>query len=183
VPDWSYQTFLRPLLFSLPAGRARDLTLAAMGRLAELPLGPGLIELMGHMSPPPGISQRAWDVALPSPIGLSAGLDAHARGLRALARLGFGFLEIGSITEQPLRAPRPVERRVPRDAVWYPDLPVNDGMAAIERALVRAAPLPIPLGLRLAHRPWSGAAEATAERCRVLGRLAPYVAFVTLETR
>jgi hypothetical protein len=49
MPDWFYRTVSQPVLFRLPARWARDLTLGFMGRLARLPLGPAIIDFLGHM--------------------------------------------------------------------------------------------------------------------------------------
>ena len=51
MPDWTYHTVFRPLLFRLGPDTGRALALGAMGRLARLPLGRRVIQLMGHMAP------------------------------------------------------------------------------------------------------------------------------------
>src|SRR5207237_8947192 len=98
MPDWSYQPIFRPLLFRLPAAAARDLTLGVMGRLAALPFGPGLIDVLGHMRAPETVGLAAFGLQFPSPVGLEAGLDVYAAGLRALAHFGFGFVAAGPVT-------------------------------------------------------------------------------------
>jgi dihydroorotate dehydrogenase len=183
VPDWSYQPLFRPLLFRLPAEPARDLTLFAMGQLAALPLGPALIDLLGHMQPPEGIQRTVCGITLPSAVGLGAGLDAHTVALGALARFGFGWLEVGPVTALPVRPTDRVERRVGQQALWYPDVPANDGLSALVQRLARIGPLPIPVGFRLAHQPGASAADATVERCQLIEQLAHHARFFTLETR
>ena len=49
MPDWSYRTFLRPLLLSLGAERARRLATGTLSMLGRMPLGPAVIDFMGHM--------------------------------------------------------------------------------------------------------------------------------------
>ncbi|HLN65273.1 MAG TPA: hypothetical protein VK464_27445, partial [Symbiobacteriaceae bacterium] len=85
MPDWSYQTVFRPLLFRFGAPRARDLTLGTMGALSRLPLGPQLIELLGHMAPPPGLDVDLQGLRFPTPVGLDAGLDPNLLGLQPLS--------------------------------------------------------------------------------------------------
>lgn len=181
VPDWSYQTVFRPLLFRLPPEKARDFTLGAMGRLASLPLGPTLIELLGHMRPPASLQTELCGLHLASPVGLDAGLDAHALAPHALGRFGVGFVEVGPVTAVPVTGPSPVGRT--GDSLWYPDLPVNDGVAALKERLWHLGPLPVPMGIRLAHRPGAAPAEAGRERVRLIGELAAFAAFFTVETR
>src|SRR5438046_2965212 len=101
MPDWSYQTILRPLLFTLLAEAARDITLNTMGTLAEMPLGSQIIDVMGHMHPPDSVRISALGLDFPSLVGLGAGLDINGRACSALARFGFGFLELGPVIEQP----------------------------------------------------------------------------------
>src|SRR5437763_15291455 len=60
MPDWSYQTLFRPLLFRLSPIRARTITLGAMGALAALPGGGKVIELFGDTQPPASIRQSLW---------------------------------------------------------------------------------------------------------------------------
>jgi dihydroorotate dehydrogenase len=181
VPDWSYQPVFRPLLFRLSAPLARDLALGAMGRLARVPLGPAVIDFLGHMGPPPGIGRRVLGLDLASPLGLAAGLDPAAQALPALARFGFGFLELGPVTAEPV-AGRPVERRPERQALWYPEEPANPGLDALVRRLARDGPVGVPLAARLAHAPGASAADAAHERCRLITALTRYVAFFTLKT-
>src|SRR5690348_11864658 len=102
MPDWSYQPLFRRLLFALPSEVSRDVTMGAMGALARLPLGPLAIEAFGHMAPPDVLRRVVSGLDLPSPVGLGAGLDPNLVGLPALARFGFGYLEIGPVTRDPV---------------------------------------------------------------------------------
>src|SRR5262245_18933678 len=119
MPDWFYRTVSRPLLFRLPARAARDFTLGFMGRLSRLPLGPVVIDFLGHMRASPRLRQSFLGVAFPTPVGLGVGLDGNAAAPTALARFGVGFLEVGPVTPEPYRAEHPLERRVDQEAVWY----------------------------------------------------------------
>ena len=53
MPDWFYRTVARPLLFRLPVPAARRCALGLVGSLARLPLGPAVIDFLGHMRPDP----------------------------------------------------------------------------------------------------------------------------------
>ena len=53
MPDWSYGTVLRPLLFGLPPETARDVSLGTIGALGQSPLGRAVIDFLGHMRPDP----------------------------------------------------------------------------------------------------------------------------------
>lgn len=182
MPDWSYQTLFRPLLFRAPSIRARDITLGAMGALASLPGGGKVIELFGDTRPPVGVRQSAWEIEFPGPVGLGAGLDVHTVALPALARCGFGFLEVGPVTV----APQP-EGKIARDArgetLRYTDPAANDGVDALVARLARATPLAIPLGIRLAYQPGRDPAQAAAECRTLIARLTDVADFFTLDLR
>ena len=58
MPDWSYRTVFRPLLFRLPSETARALCLRVMGTLARVPLGSAFIDFLGDMRRPlPGVNR------------------------------------------------------------------------------------------------------------------------------
>jgi dihydroorotate dehydrogenase len=82
----------RPLLFALDPETAHLLTLA----LADAPLRFGL--LRARVPPCP---VRVMGLEFPNPVGLAAGLDKNAEYVNSLARLGFGFIEVGTVTPRP----------------------------------------------------------------------------------
>lgn len=95
----------RPILFSLDAETAHEFSLAALnlaGRI--LPAG----------KPVPSDSVEVMGLSFPNRIGLAAGLDKNGEAIDGLARFGFGFLEIGTITPRPQPGnPRPRLFRLP----------------------------------------------------------------------
>lgn len=97
----------RPLLFALDAERAHELTLG----LADAPLRFGLL----RMARVPGAPVRAMGLEFPNAVGLAAGLDKNAEHVDALSRLGFGSIEVGTVTPRPQPGnPRPRLFRLPR---------------------------------------------------------------------
>src|SRR5436853_18166 len=98
MPDWFYRTVSRPVLFRLSAGASRDLALGFMAALARLPLGPRLIDFLGHMRADPRLARPLLGTTFPAPVGIGPWLDARAVALRALARFGVGFLEVGPVS-------------------------------------------------------------------------------------
>lgn len=96
---------LRPLLFSLDAEHAHELTL---GTLAK---HPGLVPQQRIAANP----VRVMGIDFPNPIGLAAGLDKNGAAIDGLARLGFGFIEIGTVTPRPQPGnPKPRMFRLPQ---------------------------------------------------------------------
>lgn len=173
MPDWFYRTVTRPLLFKLPAVQARDFALKFMGRLARLPLGPAAIDFLGHMRADPRLRQSFLGIDFPTAVGLGPGLDAEARALPALARFGFGFLEVGPIiadSAQPAPGRAPIARQEEQQTIWSPDPPASLGLAEARTRLAEAARTGLPLIVRLGD----GAPEIVRE-------LAPHVQLFALD--
>ena len=97
---------LRPLLFKLDAEQAHHFTLDGLARAYRL----GLLQKVAHHTCPTTL----MGLSLPNPIGLAAGLDKNGQYIDALAALGFGFIEIGTVTPKAQAGnPKPRLFRVP----------------------------------------------------------------------
>lgn len=96
-------SLLRPLLFQLDAEKAHALTLSALHYLPQ-----------GCFKVPQGKPVNAMGIAFPHSLGLAAGLDKNGDHLDALAKLGFSFIELGTITPRPQEGnPKPRLFRLP----------------------------------------------------------------------
>ncbi|MEY3572271.1 MAG: hypothetical protein RJA77_186 [Pseudomonadota bacterium] len=89
--------WIRPALFSLSPERAHDLSLEAFQRLHD---SLGLL-LPQAMPLPFATPIQVAGLSFPNPVGLAAGLDKNAAHIDALARFGFGFIEVGTVTPKP----------------------------------------------------------------------------------
>jgi dihydroorotate dehydrogenase len=99
---------LRSLLFSLPAETSHDLALDCIGAAGRL----GLARRMAAPVPPQPL--QLMGLTFDNPVGLAAGLDKNAIAVDGLAALGFGFLEVGTVTPRPQPGnPRPRMFRLP----------------------------------------------------------------------
>jgi dihydroorotate dehydrogenase len=88
-------SLLRPWLFCLDPEKAHDLTLSNLDRADRW----GLLERL--MSKPVADPRTICGITFANPVGLAAGLDKDGKHIDALAALGFGFLEIGTVTPRP----------------------------------------------------------------------------------
>lgn len=122
----------RPLLFALDAERAHELTLG----LADAPLRFRLLRVPRA----PGAPVRSMGLDFPNAVGLAAGLDKNAEYVDALAQLGFGFLEVGTVTPRPQPGnPRPRLFRLPRAQALINRMGFNNvGLDAFLENLARA---------------------------------------------
>ena len=102
-------SLLRPWLFCLDPEQAHNLTLTNLDRAQRW----GLLDKF--VSKPVTDPQRVCGIEFPNPVGLAAGLDKDGKHIDALAALGFGFLEIGTVTPRPQPGnPKPRMFRLPQ---------------------------------------------------------------------
>ena len=131
-----YKLFLRPLLFLLPAEIAHHLTLTILHGLLKIPFAKAISRWFFVTNPThPG--KEIFGLSFPNPVGLAAGFDKNAKFIDDLACLGFGFIEIGTVT--PLPQPgneKPRLFRLPKDQALINRMGFNnDGMAKIAQRL------------------------------------------------
>ncbi len=173
MPDWTYRTLLRPLLFKVPAGRARGWILAALHALGKIPGGPELVAFMGHVSPAPSLRRSFLGLTLDAPLAFSADLAGNEIGLAGLRRLGAGLVEVGPV------ALRARDRQVlTRRATSEEILVDGEGIVPLDLLTERLASSRTGPGLvmaRLAHRPGESPAAAAEERVELIARLADVV--------
>ena len=122
--------FLRPLLFRLEAERAHRATIAALAWLPKRrpPAFPG------------SLTTSIAGLGFPSPVGLAAGFDKDAEAADAMLSLGFGFVEVGTLTPLPQPGnPKPRLFRLARDRAVINRMGFNNAgqRAALERLLRR----------------------------------------------
>ena len=95
MPDWTYQTVFRPLLFRMAPRRAQQLAIGSLGRLGSFWLGRRIINFMGHMVPDHALAFAANKIQFPSRVGLGCGLDSSGCAVGGLNQFGLACLEYG----------------------------------------------------------------------------------------
>lgn len=123
---------LRPLLFQLDAADAHALASAALGPVEHLAPLRSIVKSLAQTHDP-RLAVRALGLEFASPIGLAGGFDKEAHRPRALAALGFGFLELGTVTARA-QAPNPTPNlfRLPADRALVNRLGFpNEGAEAV----------------------------------------------------
>ncbi|GAB4398524.1 MAG: quinone-dependent dihydroorotate dehydrogenase [Microscillaceae bacterium] len=110
-----YSSVVRPLLFKLPPERVHYGAMGALKRALAVPGLSGWLRSQFHFSHP-ALETQAFGLTFPNPVGLAAGFDKNAAWIDALAALGFGFVEIGTVTPRPQAGnPKPRLFRLPAD--------------------------------------------------------------------
>ncbi len=178
--DQLYQRLVRPLLFRLDAETAHHLALRSLALIGRIkPLRQALTSFQPHAK-----STKLFGLNFPNPIGLAAGFDKNGIALPAWGALGFGFIEIGTVTAHPQPGnPRPRIFRLPEQQALINRLGFNnDGADAIGdrlRKLRLTSRWPrVPVGINLGKSKITPLAEAPddyAYSFRRLAKLADYI--------
>lgn len=87
-----YNNFILPVLFKFDAETAHNIAMLAV-KYKLLP--------KASYSDPPQLGSQLWHLKFPNPLGIAAGFDKQAEGIETLHNIGFGFVEVGSITPKP----------------------------------------------------------------------------------
>ncbi|MFP5287366.1 MAG: quinone-dependent dihydroorotate dehydrogenase [Thermoanaerobaculia bacterium] len=142
--------FLRRLLFRLDPEAGHAAGMAALRAAQALPPVRGAL-VRRNLVEDPRLRQTLFGREVPNPVGLAAGLDKDAVAVRGMAALGFGSLEVGTVT--PLAQPgnpRPRLFRFPAAESLQNAMGFNNrGMEAMRRRLEAVYPLEVPLGINI----------------------------------
>src|SRR5437762_10345535 len=133
LPMNSYERLFRPLLFSLDPETAHRLTIELLRGASHFDLALRVLRFFQ----PPSKPKTLFGLNFPNPIGLAAGLDKNGVALPAWAALGFGFVEIGTVTAKAQPGnPKPRIFRLPEQQALINRLGFNnDGADAVARRL------------------------------------------------
>jgi dihydroorotate dehydrogenase len=167
-----YSRLVRPVLFRVGSGdpeAAHDFTLNVLART-----GAALAPLRRWFSVP--APQTVFGVRFPNPVGLGAGMDKNGIALRSWAALGFGHVEVGTVTRHPQEGnPKPRLYRLPASEALINRMGFNNaGSQALADRLHAYGPLPVPLGISIGKSKVTPVAEAVADYRFSLRVLYPY---------
>lgn len=162
---------LKRLLFRMEPERAHELAINALRLLQRLPGGLEAARRRCAVTDPI-LAQDVWGISFAAPTGLAAGFDKDGRVVHGLAALGFGSLEIGTVTPRPQPGnPRPRLFRLPADEALINRMGFNNaGGAALASRLAAGRPA-VPLGINLGKNKDTPNDEAAADYVTGLERL------------
>jgi dihydroorotate dehydrogenase len=162
-------SLVRPALFALPAETAHKLSLAALGAVP-----------LGRTEIPEALAVRVAGLSFPSPLGAAPGYDKNAEVPDALLRLGFGFVEIGTVTPRPQQGnPRPRLFRLAEDEAVINRMGFNnDGAQAVAARLRRRAGRPGIVGVNIGAN--KDSADRIADYAAMTRAMAPLASYLTV---
>ena len=168
----------RPLLFSLDAESAHHLTLPALRRAAAL-------GLTGFINKPAADPRTVMGVTFPNPVGLAAGLDKDGSYIDGLAALGFGSIEIGTVTPRAQPGnPKPRMFRLPAAHAIINRMGFNNGgvdafVANVQASRFYQAKQGV-LGLNIGKNADTPIERAADDYLHCLEKVYPYASYVTV---
>lgn len=178
VSDRLLYSVARPLLFSLDPESAHNLTLPALRSAAKLGIA--------HLLPKPKSDPRTvMGLRFPNPVGLAAGLDKDGAYIDGLAALGFGFIEVGTVTPRAQPGnPKPRMFRLPQADALINRMGFNNGGVDAFVRNVQASRFYQEkqgiLGLNIGKNADTPIERATEDYLACLEKVYPYAAYVTV---
>lgn len=166
-------SLLRRALFHLDAEEAHELTARQIEHLQQIPIALRAIEAICR--PQAGAERELFGMKFRSPVGIAGGFDKNATMMPFLAALGFGFLEVGTVTLRPQPGnPKPRLFRQPAEHALVNRMGFNNEGADAIAARLKSWPRTVPVFVNVGKNrdvPLEGAVEAYVECYR---RVAPH---------
>jgi dihydroorotate dehydrogenase len=173
---------VRPALFALPPETAHDLGKRAM-RVAQASRTARRLVRDRYRVSDPRLRVERFGRSFPNPVGVAAGFDKNGEVTRALADLGFGFVEVGTVTPRPQAGnPRPRLFRLRADEGMVNRLGFNgQGAERVrERAEREGFARDVPVGLNVGKMNDSDAETALSDYREVYERLSPFADYAVV---
>src|SRR3954468_12183758 len=176
---WVYQNAIKPLLFRLDAEHAHELAVDALALLGRVRPLCAALERVHRLSPDVHRPVECLGLRFPNAVGLAAGFDKNGRAWPAAAALGFGHVEIGTVTALAQDGnPKPRMFRYPTEEAVINRMGFNnEGAEAVARRLAKQ-PGPgqrrIPLGINLGKSKVTDLDQATADYLASFAKLADF---------
>jgi dihydroorotate dehydrogenase len=179
-PNRLYRLFIRPFFFLFDAETAHYLTLNIFKILLKIPFAKTICKAICTMNKPE-LKVTLFGIEFPNKVGLAAGFDKNARYLQELACLGFGHIEIGTVTPLPQTGnDKPRLFRLPKDGAIINRMGFNnDGMTAIANRL-KTRPKGLIVGGNIGKNKITPNEEAANDYIKCFNGLFDYVDYFTV---
>lgn len=166
-------SLIRSLLFRMDPEAAHEWTTDQMLALQQIPIA---LELIARaLRPKPNAARQLFGLSFPSPIGIAAGFDKNAIMIPMLGALGFGFIEVGTVTLRPQPGnPRPRLFRYPTEQALINRMGFNnDGADAVAERLA-AANVNVPIFVNVGKNKTTSLEGAAEDYARCYEIVAPH---------
>lgn len=171
-----YKTLLKPFLFLLPPEKAHHLTVAMLKFVLSLPVVNGVFRSIYRVEAP-NLRRNIMGLDFKNPVGLAAGFDKDGKYFRPMTALGFGFIEVGTVTpEGQAGNPQPRLFRLPEDQALINRMGFNnEGVDALVSRLQKGKPKDVIIGGNIGKNKVTPNDQATSDYTHCFEALFPYV--------
>lgn len=165
---------IRNILFWFDPERVHHMTLSMLNLAYKM----GLLK---KLYKPVDNPREIFGISITNPVGLAAGFDRHIEYVPALAQLGFGFIEVGTITKRPQAGnPRPRLFRIPQkealiNRMGFPSKGLAHALAQLKKLQFNGV-----LGINIGKNKDTPNDEAIAEYVTLFTALSPYASYITI---
>lgn len=171
-----YKLILKPILFLFQPEQAHHITLALLKITLSIPVVNWLFKRYYGVKSP-ALERRVFGLTFPNPVGLAAGFDKDGKHFEAMSALGFGFIEIGTVT--PVGQPgNPLPRlfRLPSDEALVNRMGFNnEGVEALVGRLKKRKPSTLIIGGNIGKNKVTPNELASNDYASCFEALYPYV--------
>lgn len=175
-----YKT-LRPLIYQLTPEQAHTVTIRLLGLAGSIPPAAAVLRAF-FRSRIAGPRVQAFGLDFPNPLGMAAGYDKDGHGWRGLACLGFGHIEVGTVTPKPQPGnPQPRLYRLVEDRAVINRMGFNNhGAKNLARRLQGRRPKDLVLGVNIGKNKVTPNEEAAQDYLSLLRTFAPLADFLAV---
>lgn len=177
-----YSRITRPILFCFPAENVRDAAAWVLRNLFRGDFGQWLLRLR-YCYRHPSLEREVFGVKFQNPIGAAAGADKNSNIYRQLGSVGFGFVEVGTVTPKPQRGSiRPRVFRLPKDRaivnrMGFPNQGLERAQGNLRR---RASSRKVVVGANIAKNTLTPPESAVNDYLKLFRGLYEYVDYFTI---
>ncbi|MBC7449763.1 MAG: quinone-dependent dihydroorotate dehydrogenase [Hymenobacteraceae bacterium] len=179
-----YHTLVRPALFQLDAEKAHYAAFEALPLLTRPLIGPVLRAALGidrAACHAPALARTVMGLPFANPVGLAAGFDKDARHVAAWDAIGFGHVEVGTLTPRPQPGnEKPRMFRLPPDGALLNRLGFNNGGAEVAALRLQKRPAGLIVGGNLGKNKDTANEEAATDYLRGFDALADVVDYLAI---
>ncbi|MDW8245803.1 MAG: quinone-dependent dihydroorotate dehydrogenase [Sandaracinaceae bacterium] len=174
-----YRTLFRPLLFAMPPEGIHEVTIRSLEFISN---HPRWMHALAKLVDCPNYPVRAMGLEFPTPIGLAAGFDKNGVAIPAWFAMGFGFVEVGTITPRAQAGnPKPRLFRLPKDKALLNRMGFNnDGAPALAQRLARLGCKNGIVGVNIGKQRETPIQEAAEDYATCASILAPFADYLVI---
>ncbi len=171
-----YKSFIKPLAFRFDPERAHHLTVSSFRNALSIPILSSLIKGRFKLEDT-SLSKEVFGIQFPNPVGLAAGFDKDGKYYDIMSHLGFGFIEIGTVTPLPQDGnPQPRMFRLPKDQGLINRMGFNnEGVDAMVSRLKNRKKTKLIIGGNIGKNKVTPNADATSDYEICFEKLYPHV--------